>query len=166
MGKYADEISFESRVRFVYRRQLAEWLCTKPFNAGLTLNFNSDSGILVARRQIGELFARVDRKLLGTRFHRKRDLRTTGVFFFEHVESNLHAHGLIEVRPDRLDAFKTLFEESASETWADVCTSGTCWLDDLTNIRAAAYYDTKEQKPWSDPQTTLWLEEFFPATAG
>ena len=85
------------------------------------------------------------------------------MFFFEHVESNLHAHGLIEVQPDRLDTFTGLFAETSSDIWSSVCASGTCWLDGLREPRAAAYYNTKEQTPLSDPLTTLWLDEFFPS---
>jgi hypothetical protein len=153
---------FEGRVRRIYRSTMAEWLCSHNYNLGLTLNFNAPVGLALARKQVGDLFFRADRRLLGSRFHRKRDRRITGVFFFEHVQTNLHCHGLIKVEPDRLDGFKALFDKPFGDIWSRVCVSGTHYLSDLTSPRAAAYYDLKEQRPWSDPQTTLWLEEFFP----
>lgn len=194
MGNYSNILDYGSNLKLSYKHVLANWISSQTFNLGLTLNFNyggtsksrsahfedskrfaierrnaesntnSASRLNLARRQVGELFGRVDRKLLGTRFNKKPHLRTHGVFFFEHVDTNIHAHGLIDVRGDRVTDFKDIMLEPPN-IWMTVCSSGSYWIDDLTNIRAAAYYDTKEQKPWSDPQTTLWLEEFFP-TAG
>src|ERR1039458_439301 len=104
MGNISDELSFTGRHREKFKQDLISFYSKMPFTHALTLSWNADVrprpassklGIERARRDVGALLARVDRRLLGTRFHKKPVQRTTGVFFVEHPESNLHAHALI-----------------------------------------------------------------------
>lgn len=192
MGNYTHNTDDHANMVLQHRRALSSWLCTQTFNLGLTLNFNldidpkekskklceserfalerrnaerrfnDDSRIQFTRRKIGDLFARVDRKLLGSRYHQKHDLRTRGIFFFENIKSNIHAHGLIRIQDGRIDEFKHIMDDTP-DIWSKVCPSGSYFIDDLNNIQAAARYITKKQTPWSDSQTTLWLEDFLPA---
>lgn len=164
-GNIKDDISFDARLRASYRTKHAEWLDGLGFNVGLTLNFNDRRvGLYAARERVRDCFARVDRRMLGRNFNKKSaEERVEGVFFFEHVESNLHCHGLVRVAPEMLARFDRLFPaDSDRGVWADVCPSGTYALRDIAP-RAAAFYVTKEQNAWSDTDRTLWLSESFRA---
>tara|TARA_R110000782_G_scaffold40150_7_gene92811 strand:+ start:1438 stop:1935 length:498 start_codon:yes stop_codon:yes gene_type:complete len=160
MSNVREHIGFEHVVLQRYRSDLAAWLGRMDFNVGLTLNFNQPSSLSHARKKVGDLFFRVDRKLIGARFHRKPKLRTAGVFFFEHVDTNIHCHGLIRVRDEAMHAFKELFPDDDCGLWSNVCSSGSHHISAGADMETAAYYITKEQKPWTDPATTLWLDEF------
>lgn len=162
MGNIQDDISFDYHRRIRYKSELAGWLGSGNFHFGLTLNFNRTTSLSGAKRQVGDLFARVDGQLLGTRFHNQRQRRTQGAFFFEHVETNLHCHGLVRVVKDRHDEFVAMFPASGTGgPWTDVCISGTHAIRE-GNIAAAANYITKEQSAWSDSTTSFWLDEFYP----
>ncbi|MNS06320.1 hypothetical protein D3C72_377420 [compost metagenome] len=161
MSNVIENVGFKYAALQRYRSDLSNWLGQMDFNVGLTLNFNQPSSLTHARKKVGDLFFRVDRKLLGARFHKKPTLRTTGVFFFEHVDTNIHCHGLIRVRDENMIAFKKLFPEDGCGLWSNVCSSGSHYISSGSNMVTAAYYVTKEQKPWTDPETTLWLDEFY-----
>lgn len=162
MSNITDTSTFEQSVRYRYRAELSRWLGARPFNVGLTLNFNRSTPLSLARKQIGDLFFWVDRRLFGPRFLRRPDIRVQGVFFFEHLETNTHAHGLIEVREEARDKFLCLFPEGENGIWSKIRSGGSHFVSPGTNIGAAANYITKEQRAWSDPDTMLWLSEFHP----
>lgn len=150
----------DTTLRKRYRPELARWIGGLGFNVGLTLNINREIGLMGARAQVAKLFLRVDRKLAGTKFNKRPDRRVQGVFFFEHVETNIHCHGLLTVPAERSEKFMALFPaDGRGGPWSKVCPSGSHCIR-VGNIEAAARYDTKEQTPWSAPATMLWLAEF------
>lgn len=149
-------------LRYRYRPELAKWIGGLGFNVGLTLNFNRQTGLMAARKQVRDVFFRVERKLIGTKFNQRPERRTRGVFFFEHVETNIHCHGLLAIPDERHDRFMSMFPaDGRGGPWSEVCPSGTHCIR-VGNIEAAARYDTKEQTPWSAPATMVWLAEFHP----
>lgn len=159
-GEYYSDLN--ARLRRRYKPELAAWIGGLGFNVGLTLNVNRQTGLMAARAQVGKLFFRVDRKLFGTKFAERPERRTQGVFFFEHVETNIHCHGLLAIRPECHDRFMSMFPvDGRGGPWSKVCPSGTHCVR-IGNIEAAARYDTKEQTPWSAPATMVWLAEFHP----
>jgi hypothetical protein len=162
MGNYCDIESFESRFNRTRRSAYARWLDDPAFNVAMTLNFNSPVTLTNARKAIGRCFCKVDRTLLGARFQRRRDQRVTGVFTFEHLESNLHAHGLLRVQPDRLDRFARLFPETQRGIWTDVWAPGSQWTGHAHDPAGFAFYIAKEQRASSAPEMMLFLEDFFP----
>ena len=161
-GNYADHESFESRFNRTRRSAYARWLDDPKFNVATTLNFNAPVTLTNAREAIGRCFCKVDRKLLGANFQQRRDLRVTGVFTFEHLDSNLHAHGLLQVSPDRLGRFRELFPETQRGIWTDVWPAGSQWTGRARDPAVFAFYMTKEQRASSAPETMLFLEDFFP----
>ena len=106
--------------RRAYKCAYADWLCAQDFNIGLTLNWNTDVGLEVARRDVGECFLIVDRRILGGRFNRMREGRAFGVFFFENLTTNLHCHGFVRVAPHNLSPFLDLFPADRGEVWSRV----------------------------------------------
>ena len=104
MGNISDNLSFAGRNRDRFKDGLIDFYLHQGFSHVLTLCWNADfvatnaglkSRIELARRDIRELMARVDRSLLGTRFHRKAAQRTKAVFHFEHVGTNIHVHATL-----------------------------------------------------------------------
>lgn len=164
MGNYKDEESFTSRYNRTCRDAFAQWFDDPTFNVAVTLNFNSEAVDLpTARRAIANCFFRVDRKLLGTRFTGRRDARTMGVFAFEHLSTNLHAHGLLQVAPERIGRFADLFPPTQRGIWCSVWPSGSQWTTDAYDPAGFARYFTKELRADSDPNKLLFLSDYFPA---
>lgn len=161
-GNYADYECFETRFNRTRRSAYARWLGDPRFNVAITLNFNSPITLSNAREAIGRCFCKVDRKLLGTTFQRRRDQRVRGVFAFEHLESNLHAHGLLQVSPARLGRFNELFPETQRGIWTDVWPAGSQWTREAHDPAGFAFYIAKEQRASSAPETMLFLDDFFP----
>lgn len=156
-----DNFLVRSRSKLHLRRSYSKWIGELGFNTALNLNFNSDVRLPTARWAVRKLFRNVDRRLLGTRFHKQPiELRTNGVFAFEHLESNLHAHGLIKVGQARGDSFFELFPGERGEIWSAIWPSGTYEIKAAHDPAGFAHYFLKEQGPWSESETMLWLDEF------
>ncbi|WP_143324421.1 hypothetical protein [Caulobacter sp. FWC2] len=161
MGSYYDKISFEAQFNACRREHYARWLGDPSFNVAITLNFNGPISVGNAGACIGTLFRDVDRVLLGSRFNKYRDARTEGVFFFEHVNSNIHAHGLLQVQPSRVGRFMELFPECGRGIWSDVWKSGTQFVRTAHDPAGFARYITKEQFASSSPETMVILSDFY-----
>jgi hypothetical protein len=162
MPNYLDDQSFESRFNMTRRSAYSRWLSDPTLNVAMTLNFNRPVSLTNARNAIGECFGKVDRRLLGTRFTRRRNDRMTGLFVFEHLKSNLHAHGLLRVQPERLERFGEMFPQTQRGLWSDVWAGGSQWTTDADDPAGFAFYIAKEQHASSAPETMLFLEDFFP----
>lgn len=162
MGNYYNHESFVQRFDRTRRSSFSTWLDDPTLNVAMTLNFNSPVSLENARKSVGRCFCKVDRKLFGTRFQQKPERRISGVFVFEHLESNLHAHGLVRVPKERLGTFTSLFPETQRGIWSDVWSAGTQWTTQASNPAGFASYMAKEQRATSLPETMLFLEEFFP----
>jgi len=178
-GNYAGCESFESLFNRTRRSAYARWLDDPTLNVAMTLNFNPrpfrkplgeegtpvfDSPITLtnAKKAIGRCFAKVDRNLLGRQFTRDRDQRTTGVFVFEHAHSNLHAHGLLRVQPDRINEFAQMFPPTQRGIWTDVWAPGSQWTTFAHDPGGFADYFAKELRASSSPDAMFFLEDFFP----
>jgi hypothetical protein len=178
-GNYACHESFEARFNRTCRSACAEWLDDPTLNVAMTLNFNprpfrnalakaatpvfnAPITLKNAKRAIGQCFAKVDRKLLGRQFTRDRAQRITGVFAFEHAQSNIHAHGLLRVQPDRIAEFEPMFPQTQRGLWTEVWPSGSQWTTFAHDPGPFAHYFTKELRASSAPETMFFLEDFFP----
>jgi hypothetical protein len=171
MSNISTDLSFVGANRKRFNDELVGFYSRMSFTHALTLCWNADVhprltaprlSIERARRDIGMLLARIDRRLLGTRFHKKPDLRTNGVFFFEHVDRNLHAHALIRVQPGWLLDFHRLFPKDRGGAWNDIVPSGSYSLQIITDDWGAAGYAVKGQFLGADERMTVWAEDFFP----
>lgn len=144
------------------RAAYSRWLSDPTLSVAMTLNFNWPVALTKARNAIGQCFGRTDRKLLGMRFTRRRSDRTTGLFVFEHLKSNLHAHGPLRVQPERLERFGEMFPPTQRGLWSDVWAGGSQWTTAADDPAVFAFYMTNEQHASSAPETMLFLEDFFP----
>jgi hypothetical protein len=164
-----DEPNFSERNLRRYKSDLIEFYAKQRFTHVLTLCWNADVrdprtrrkvSLEQARRDVGAMLARVDRRLVGTKFNRMSDRRTRAVFFFEHPDRNLHAHGLIHVRRDRLLDLHRLFPHSRGGCWNKIVPSGSYRLEILDDVRTTVGYLLKEQHLATDTRMTLWADEF------
>lgn len=78
----------------------------------ITLAFNRTVPAGQAARTLRHLGALLDRELLGSRWQNKPDLRTTGLFVPEHMDSNSHYHGVLHVHPVYREKFERLLAAS------------------------------------------------------
>lgn len=107
----------------------------------VTLATNRSGTVDGIRRQARDYCARIDRKLLGHMWHKHpAEARTDGLFFVEHVNSNIHLHGLLR--------FPTGNEEGLRMTsaliWQKICPSGSVTLTHIRSLPDAVRYCTKE----------------------
>ena len=177
-GNYAADESLESRFNRTCGAEYARWLDDPTLTVAMTLNFNprqfrsparegatpvfvSPITLRNAKLAIGRCFFRVDRKLLGRLFTRRPDQRITGVFVFEHAQSNLHAHGLLRVQPDRMGEFFEMFPPTGRGIWSEVWAPGSQWTTLAHDPGGFAGYFTKDQRASSAPEAMFFLEDFF-----
>lgn len=139
-----------------YRNHLISWVHRLGYPYVLTLNWNRETTFAVATSQLNRLFREVDRRLFGTRFH-VSPIRTSGVFFFEHIHSNLHCHGVVDVPEDRRETFETLFKGDRGPVWSKIVNSGTYLLLENRTPLSAAIYITKSYRPGSPEDTMVVL---------
>lgn len=178
-GNYTGHESFESRFNRTRRSVFARWLDDPTLNVAMTLNFNPrtfrkstregvtpvfDTPISLknGKRAIGQCFAKVERALLGRQFTRDPARRITGIFVFEHAQSNLHAHGLLRVQPDRIAEFAQMFPATQRGIWTEVWAPGSQWTTFAHDPGGFADYLSKELRASSSPDAMFFLEDFFP----
>lgn len=161
MANYRNENCFEVRFNRGRRENFARWLDDPSYNIALTLNFNSPVSLTNARGAVGKLFGVVDRKLLGARFNKYTTGRVDGVFVFEHLDSNIHAHGLLKVNPISVERFASMFPENGRGPWSEIWKAGTQYLKLAYDPSGFAGYISKEQFASSAPETMLFLRDFY-----
>jgi hypothetical protein len=84
----------------VLRDTFANWLVSFDVDWFITLNFNRPISIEGARHQFKEWLGRVDRSLLGPKWHRKPSSeRTFAVATIENPDRNTHLHLLLKFPP-------------------------------------------------------------------
>lgn len=90
---------------------------------------------------IGEFLARIDRALLGRKWSRlPPDQRTDGLFFIEHTDTNIHAHGLLRFPDVRTLDLKALTKEK----WIKLTEAGDTDFQALYDAERCLEYCTKE----------------------
>ncbi|WP_440981028.1 hypothetical protein [Shinella sumterensis] len=110
-------------------------------NFFITLTDPTEPHLMAMRENLGRFCGRVDRTVLGKKFARHLPSeRTDGIFFIEHVGSNIHAHGLLRVPDTSLETFDKL----ALKQWHRVCRDGKYNLQEVYNCAGVADYCTKE----------------------
>ncbi|MGY5808446.1 hypothetical protein ACXHXG_12080 [Rhizobium sp. LEGMi198b] len=110
-------------------------------NAFVTLTTNSTGDVLEMTRLIGRFCGMMDRELCGHKWHTLSAAeRTDGIFFIEHVKTNIHAHGLLKFpdRPyDNLPALTAL-------KWNRLTRAGETNFQSIYDAEGVANYCTKE----------------------
>lgn len=92
-------------------------------------------------RLVTELHRRVDRKLLGPRWFKKPpEARLQAFWTTEHLSSNSHLHGAVELSDELVERFSAI----AFPIWRKLVPSGTVDVQLVTNAAGWAAYMMKE----------------------
>jgi hypothetical protein len=84
--------------------------------------FNQDRSIEGTRKDLNRFLMRVETNMLGKFFYRKpADERIKSICFVEHIETNIHYHGLLHI-PQH---FHDRFTIKAIKAWLKICPSGS-----------------------------------------
>jgi hypothetical protein len=126
-----------------YRRALRsafdDWVLELNFSWFVTLNINAPANLLSGRRLLRHFGARLDRELLGPRFHKKDiGLRKLFIAVPEHENSNLHYHVLLEINAPGVRTAREV-TRLIGRSWSDVIRSGTVWVREIYDEGAAQY---------------------------
>lgn len=107
----------------------------------VTLATNQDGTIPGIRKRAKDFCARMDRKLLGPSWSKKpAEERTDGVFFVEHVRSNIHLHGLLRFPSGTREGLPM----TSALVWKKLCPSGTIDFQPINDLPHGVAYCMKE----------------------
>lgn len=144
---------------------MIQHLREQRFTHALTLAWNADIPLHVAREHLKALHGIVDGKLLGCRYNRKPlDQRTPAVFVFEGVGpgGHLHVHSLWRIGDRRhLLKFARLFPGERGGPWSRLAPSGSYKLAINDDPVAFAGYALKAQHMSSADREIVWYREFL-----
>jgi uncharacterized protein (DUF1810 family) len=125
-----------------HRRELRNafdtWMDDLAFPLFLTLNINAPASFKSARRLLKNFAAKLDRRLLGPRYHKRTDTRTLFIAVPENEHSNFHYHVLMEVNATHAPSMLEL-ETLITAAWEGVILSGSVWLRGIHDDGAARY---------------------------
>lgn len=128
-------------------------------NFYLTLTDPTEPHLSLMREKLGKLCGRIDRAVLGKKFVRHLPHeRTDGIFFIEHIGSNIHAHGLLRVPNTSLEEFDALTKMQ----WHRVCRDGKYDLQTVYDCAGIASYCTKEMTRFGfNPDQIAFTRDFM-----
>jgi hypothetical protein len=156
-----DLLSYHER----WKRSMVEHYRDLGFTHALTLAWNRNLALPVARKHLKLVHGIVDEELFGCRYHKKpRDQRTLAAFIFEGlgVGGHLHAHSLWRIKDRRhLIRFARLFPGNRGGFWNGIVPSGSYELTLVDDPTVFVGYALKDQHPWSDDQEVIWSLDFL-----
>lgn len=128
-------------------------------NFYFTLTDPTEPHLATMREKLGKLCGRIDRALLGKKFARHLPHeRTDGIFFIEHIGSNIHAHGLLRVPKASFDELGALTKMQ----WHRVCRDGKFDLQEVYDCAGVASYCTKEMTRFGfNPDQVAFTRDFM-----
>lgn len=125
-----------NNIKIDYRKTWQDWLPETEWDYFVTLTFNPKTELSTGKiqRPIGrqwcvkraandlhEWHARLDRKMLGKKWHERPIERTRFIAFVEHPNSNIHWHMMLKLNCTRHDTFNS----EAPKIWKKLIKSGT-----------------------------------------
>jgi len=151
-----------------WKTAMMDWLDDLRFTHAITLVWNRSVGLDRARTDLRDLMNRVDRRLIGSTFHKvPSQFRTTALFCFEgHRHDHVHVHSLWKAPPGKWFALGKMFHRKRGGIWNDVVSSGSydveacSWHGGNAEITG---YALKQQHRFSDPALMVWADEFHPS---
>lgn len=133
------------------REGWVDFLTAQRFTHGLTFHWHAPISQAAARDDLSYIHMRIDRELLGARFHKSPE-RTEAIFIMEGREGtdSYHCHSLWRVAPEHRTAFEpfVLNFNLRHSIWKEIAPAGSFELrhngDWNGQGKAAAIYNTKE----------------------
>lgn len=123
----------------------------------VTLATHRDGTLPGIRKLAANFCARVDRRLLGTSWSKKpAEARTDGIFFVEHVASNIHLHALLRLPSGTEEGLRM----TSVSIWNTLCPTGTIDWQAVDDLPRRVGYCVKERRftDYSDDQVFLVRE--------
>ncbi len=163
MANIVDAPSFTGVNRETWKEEFVHFLKDQRFTHGLTVSWNANIPMSVAREHLKQLHARVDRKLLGPRFAEKpSQVRSLALFAFEKIDLHIHCHSLWRLQSRNFLKFARLFPKDRGGVWNQIAPSGSYALAIMDDWRTFGEYMLKEQHMNSDSFSLVWSDEFLP----
>lgn len=137
-----------------------------PIHFGITLTWNRPVGMERAHADLADLNHRIDRQLLGSRFHRyPAHKRTRALFAFEGMSyGHVHVHSVWRAAKGKWFELGKMFPKERGGVWNAVVSSGSYKVTFANQIGSNAEitgYMLKEQHKSSAPFTLVWSDELF-----
>lgn len=118
-----------------------------------TFVYNDDPHVDKVER-LSLFFAEFDSGFAGTNWSRKPfEKRLSGVIFFEHVATNVHAHALLTA-PDQVDL--EMLNTKAPPIWEKYVPAGNLLVEPISDVEGVAWYCTKEWHRCDFDEQVLW----------
>lgn len=111
----------------------------------ITLAFNRDTTSAGAGEDLKHLHARLDRMVLGRRWAKRVDDRSTYVAVIEHVDTNLHIHLALSCAPEHVDQIAAAVES----IWKEMIPTGSVKVRDAYDAPGWGRYISKAITPWT-----------------
>ena len=109
----------------------------------VTLSTHQDGTIGGMRKRARDFCARIDRKLLGHEWATMpASRRTDGLFFIEHVASNIHLHGLLKFPKGSREKLAIM----TGLIWKKLAPSGTVDFRSIDDLHGMLDYVLKEER--------------------
>lgn len=145
-----------------------DWLDTFRFTHAITLVWNRSVGLARARADLRDLMHRVDRKLLGSNFHKvPSQYRTNALFVFEgYRDDHVHVHSLWKAPHGKWFSLGKMFPQGRGGVWNDIVPSGSNKVEGCSYLGGNSEitgYALKQQHRFSEPELMVWSAEFHPS---
>lgn len=130
-------------------------------NTFITLATNQTLSTCQMKKKMDRFFGHMDRKLMGhTWLQQPISMRTDGIGFIEHINSNIHAHLLVRFNKGN-EWGRAKYGE---HYWRKICESGSVEIKPISDTRQLASYCSKEMVSRSfDPhEQIVLLRDFMP----
>lgn len=137
--------------RSEYRAALIRWIEDFKPSVYLTFVFNSPISARSAQDRLEEFHQRIDRALLGPKWHQQGEKRSQYVAFIEKATTNLHIHAVFHL-PTGDDR---KFVSAAPAKWKKLAPAGNLDIQPVTYAEGVADYITKEIRPDTSEQMLL-----------
>ena len=151
-----------------YRRALPDFIASRRPQFAVTITLNRDATFPGMRRKLEGFHAELDHALFRQGWSRRpSSQRSDAIWFFEHLASNAHAHGLLTIPRsfffDGLCAIPgKVFDphELLTETGRNLAPSADCDVQLIYDLPGAIRYAMKD---WRDPTAWVLASEFHSA---
>lgn len=126
-----------------FKEQLADFVSSLNATHFITFNFNRDTTKEGEFSKIDELAFRLDRKLIGKKMQKMKNLHSGFVLAFENLETNLHAHAAFSIVAGDDDKRRSALD-SANDMWKKLVPSGSMDVQTVYDGSGMAKYLTKQ----------------------
>ena len=149
--------------RKIYQKAFIQWINDNSLDAYITLNFNCDITLDIAKNKLAHFFAKLDRKLIGPKWKEKPEDRTLMIVLPENIDSNFHYHALGTLSPKAYGMSEDDIEDLISDIWETVLPAGsTHFAFNTYNQKVIPDYISKQLIRHGRIEQFILSNEFWP----